>query len=230
MLTAKECLHRAQAQFPFAFACLGARCLSGDMAVFQEWTQRFWANLFKNQMAFLSEMADYLEALHEDNGSSVYLTESDLKLGAGGLVDLAGLHGCLTVMTGSNDPLMRPVSGSLAPRDWQRLEEARRHLILVRNHLHFMEGRRQDRLLCDHFPQVAEFLAGSTSEPEVAAGFLVRETVRRRRNVHQIVTRFLRRAKHDVNASVRQGQGPLSEAHCTCLHGSLGREGGFGNA
>jgi len=200
VLTARECLHRAQAQFPFAFSCLGARCVSGHTDAFQDWTQRFWTNLFKNQMAFLSEMADYLEALHEDYGPSVYLTESDLKLGVGGLVDLSGLQGCLKVMTGSTDPLMRPVSGSLAPRDWQRLQEARRHLILVRNHLHFMEGRRQDRLLSGHFPQVAEFLAGSTSEPEVAAGFLVRNTVRRRRHVHQIVTRFLRQAKQHVNA------------------------------
>jgi hypothetical protein len=60
-------------------------------------------------MAFLSEMADYLEALHEDYGPSVYLTESDLELGVGGLVDLAGLHGCLKVMTGSNDHLMQPL-------------------------------------------------------------------------------------------------------------------------
>jgi len=200
VLTAKECLHRAQTQFPFAFACLGARCVLGDTAVFQDWIQRFWTHLFKNQMAFLSEMADYLEALHEDYGPSVYVTEPDLKLGVGGLADLSGLHGCLNVVTGSRNLLMQPVSGSLVPRDWQRLQEARRHLILVRNHLHFMEGQRQDRLLRDHFPQVAEFLAGSISGPEVAAGFLVRDTVRRRRHVHQIVTRFLRQARHDVNA------------------------------
>ena len=139
VLTVKECLHRAQTQFPFAFACLGARRVSGDLAVFQEWNQRFWANLVKNQMAFLSELADYLAALHDDHGPSVYSTESDLNLGAGGLVDVAGLHGCWRLMTGSNDPLIRPV-GSLAPRDWQRLERARRHLILVRNHFTLLRG------------------------------------------------------------------------------------------
>jgi [protein-PII] uridylyltransferase len=199
VLTVKECLHRAQAQFPFAFACLGARRVSGDLAVFQEWNQRFWANLAKNQMAFLSELTDYLAALHDDHGSSVYSTESDLNLGAGGLVDVAGLHGCLRLMTGSNDPLIRPV-GSLAPRDWQRLEQARRHLLLVRNHLHFVEGRRQDSLLSERFLEVARFVAGSTELPTVAAGFLVRDIVRRRRQVHQIVRRYLRRSRHDVNA------------------------------
>lgn len=199
VLTVKECLHRAQAQFPFAFACLGARRVSGDLAVFQEWNQRFWASLVKNQMTFLSEMADYLAALHDDHGSSVYLTESDLKLGAGGLVDLAGLHGCLRVVTGSNDPLIRPVGG-LAPRDWQRLEQARRHLILVRNHLHFVEGRRQDSLLSERFLEVARFFAGSVRQPAVAAGMLVRDTVRSRRQVHHIVHRYLTYARRDVNA------------------------------
>ena len=42
-------------------------------------------------------------------------------------------------------------------------------------------------------------MAGSTDEPKLAAGFLVRDTVRHRRQVHQIVSRFLRRATHDVN-------------------------------
>jgi len=199
VLTVKECLHRAQAQFPFTFAALEARRVSGNSAVFEEWNQRFWASLVKNQMAFLSEMADYLAALHDDHGPSVYLTESDLKLGAGGLVDLAGLQGCLRVMTGSNHPLIRPV-GSLAPRDWQRLQQARRHLMLVRNHLHFVEARRQDNLLSERFLEVARFVAGSIEEPTVAAGFLIRDTVRHRRHVHQIVTRYLKYARHDVNA------------------------------
>ena len=199
VLTVKECLHRGQAQFPFAFACLGARRVSGDLAVFQEWNQRFWANLSKNQMAFLSELTDYLEVLHDDHGPSVYSTESNLNLGAGGLVDLAGLLGCLRLMTGSNDPLIRPV-GSLAPRDWQRLEQARQHLLLVRNHLHFVEGRRQDSLLSDRFLEVARFVAGSIEQPAIAAGSLVRDTVRRRRQVHQIVRRYLRCSRQDVNA------------------------------
>ena len=200
VLTLKECLHRSQTQFPFAFACLAARHVAGDSGAFQDWSQRLWINLVKNQMVFLSELSDYLTALHEDYGPSVYTAESDLKLGIGGLVDLAGLHGCLRVMTGRNDPLLRPV-GNLVPRDWQRLEQARRYLILVRNHLHFVEGRRQDSLRSEHFHEVAKFVAGSPDEPKFAAGFLVRDTVRHRRQVHQIVSRFLRRATHDGNAT-----------------------------
>ena len=198
--TAKECLHRAQVQFPFALACLAARSITGDSAVFQEWSRRFWTGLAKNQMAFLSEMTDYLEALHEDYGSSVYLTESDLKLGAGGLLDVAGLQGCLTLTTGQRVAIIRPI-GSLSPHEWQRVEEGRRHLLLVRNHLHFIEGRRQDRLLNEHLSQVAGFLARSIHEPRIAIASLVRETVRQRCHVHQIVTRCLQKSKRTVNAA-----------------------------
>ncbi|HEX2523938.1 MAG TPA: hypothetical protein VHP35_17625, partial [Terriglobia bacterium] len=198
VLTAKECLHRSQTQFPFAFACLAGRHVSGDLAVFQEWNQRFLINLVKNQMVFLSELEDYLTALHEDHGPNVYLTEADLKLGIGGLVDLAALHGCLRAITGRNDPQIRPI-GSLVPRDWQRLEHARQYLILARNHLHFVEGRRQDSLRRERFHEVAKFIAGSTDATKLAAEFLVRDTVRHRRQVHQIVSRFLRRAKQQVN-------------------------------
>ena len=167
--------------------------------MFQEWNQRFLINLVKNQMVFLSELEDYLAALHEGHGPNVYMTEADLKLGIGGLVDLAALHSCLRATTGRNDPPIRPVGG-LVPRDWQRLEQARKYLILVRNHLHFVEGRRHDSLRRERFHEVAKFMAGSTDETKLAAEFLVRDTVRHRRQVHQIVSRFLRRATHEVNA------------------------------
>lgn len=198
VLTTKECVHRTQSQFPFAFSCLGARRISGDLDLFQEWNQRFWMSLVKNQMIFLSEIADYLQSLHEDYGPGVYVTDSDLNLGAGGLVDLAGLQGSLRVLTGTDDPVMRPVGG-LSPSDWKRLQDARRRLILVRNHLHFLGGSRQDRISSDRFPQLAQFLTGSTTKPKVAAGSLVRDTIRRRRQVDQIVTRYLRQAKQDVS-------------------------------
>ncbi|MCI0723606.1 MAG: hypothetical protein L0338_32310 [Acidobacteria bacterium] len=201
VLTAKECLQRAQAQFPFAFALLGARWLAGDAGAFQDLVQRFWANLFKNQMAFLFEMADYLDALHQNHGPSVYLMESDLKLGAGGLLDLYGLLGCLKVLTGSDDPSKLPPQGGIGPRSWERLQQARQHLTVVRNHLHFLEGRRQDRMVRERFAQVAEFLARPSRRPVVAAGFLVRDTLRHRRQVHQLVARFLRQAKGSLSAS-----------------------------
>jgi len=201
VLTTKECLTRVQTQFPFAFDCLGARCLSGDKVLFQEWNHRFWMSLVKNQTVLFSEMDDYLRALHADHGPSIYLTESDLKLGVGGLADLFGLQGCLTVMTGNRDALVGRTRGNLSPRDCQRLQAARRHLIVVRNHLHFLEGRWQDRLLYDHFQQVAEFLDSSISQPEMAAGFLVRDTTRHRRHIHHIVMRFLQQARQDVNAN-----------------------------
>ena len=53
VLTSKECLHRSQTQFPFAFACLAARHVAGDSGAFQDWSQRLWINLVKNQMVFL---------------------------------------------------------------------------------------------------------------------------------------------------------------------------------
>jgi len=198
VFTSKEALQRMQAHFPFAFACLGSRYVLGDTAAFHDWSQRFWTHLFKNQMAFLSELGNYLAAMHDDHGSCVYVPESDLKLGVGGLADLAALHGCLKVMTGSADPIMRPVSG-LPPRDWQVLQEAFHHLMVVRNHLHFLAGKRQDCLSKDQLVHVAEFMTGATSVPTIAAGHLVRDTLRYRRHVHHIVSRFLRQAKHDVN-------------------------------
>jgi hypothetical protein len=54
-------------------------------------------------------------------------------------------------------------------------------------------------MLSERFPQLAKFLPRQY-QAKVAAGYLVRDIVRRRRQVDHIVTRYLRQAKQDVNA------------------------------
>lgn len=225
VLTPKQCLQQAEDHFPFSFACLQARWLSGQLTLFEDWKQRFWANLCKNRLAFLADIAGYMDGVHKRSKSGVYRTEPDLESGVGGLMDLAAFHGCLKVMTGRNDPLLRPVDGRLSPRDWQRLQEARQHLILVRNHLHFAEGGRQDRLLSQHAPRIAQLLFGRVRDPDLATAFLVRDTARRRRDVHHIVTCFLQQAQLDVSAHFERAKvGYLKLAEPESPNRSSGKE------
>ncbi len=196
VLTSKECLHRAQNHFPFAFGLLGARWVAGDAVPLQELQQRFRATLLRNQLAFLFEISDYLDALHEDHGASVFLMESDVKLGAGGLLDVYGLLACLRVLTGTDHPARVIAEGKLTPGDWSRLQAAREYLALVRNCLHFSEGRRQDRLARESFQPLAEFLGWRDRRPGAAALAFARATFRHRRHIHDTVSRFLLQAKN----------------------------------
>lgn len=206
VLTAKECLQRAQSHFPFSFGLLGSRWVTGDAAAFQELEQRFRLSLFRNQLAFLFEMSDYLDALHEDHGASVFLTESDVKLGAGGLLDVSGLLACLRLLTGTDDPAKIISERKLAAADWNRLQDARQHLAGVRNHLHFSEGRRQDWLAHEQFRLLAEFLGRRDRRPGAAAVMFAQETFRRRKNIHDIVSRFLRQARNRLSTGPEESK------------------------
>jgi len=198
VLTAKECQQRAQSCFPFGFGLLGARLVAGDSAAFHELVQRSRANLFKNQMPFLFEMADYLKAMRA--ADSVSLVESDLKLDAGGLLEIYAFMSCMKVLVGSDQPDRILAQAAVDVREWKQLDDARQHLTLIRNHLHFLEGQRQDRLVLERVLEVAEFLRYRSRRPAVASGLLLRDTLRQRRRVHQIVSRFLRRAKARTSA------------------------------
>ncbi len=145
VLTIKECLQRAQNCFPFSFGLLGARRVAGDSAAFHDLVQRSRANLFKNQMPFLFEMADYLKAMRA--ADSVSLVESDLKLDAGGLLEIYAFMSCMKVLVGSDQPDRILAQAAVDVREWKQLDDARQHLTLIRNHLHFLEGRRQDRFV-----------------------------------------------------------------------------------
>lgn len=208
VLTAKECWQRAQNQFPFGFGLLGGRWVAGDRGSFQDLMQRFRSALFKNQLPFLFEIADYLEATHQDYGNSAYLIESDLKLGAGGLLEINALMSCLKVLVGSDQPERFLAERVVDVRDWKELLEAREHLALIRNHLHFLEGRRQDRLTRERIPQVAEFLGYRSRSPMLAAASQLRDLIRCRQRIHQIVSRFLAqgRARLGMRADASKAQ------------------------
>jgi [protein-PII] uridylyltransferase len=193
VLTAKECLQRAQGCFPFCFGLLGARRIAGDPAAFHDLVQRSRANMWKNQLPFFFEMSDYLNAARTVD--SVSLLESDLKLDAGGLLEIYAFENCMKVLVGSDQPHRILAQGAVDVREWKQLDEARQHLALIRNHLHFLEGKRQDRFIRERVPEVSEFLRYRSRPPAVASGLLLRDTLRHRRRVHQIVSRFVRRAK-----------------------------------
>ena len=193
VLTIKECLQRAQNCFPFSFGLLGARRVAGDSAAFHDLVQRSRANLFKNQMPFFFEMADYLKAMRA--ADSVSLVESDLKLDAGGLLEIYAFMSCMKVLVGSDQPDRILAQAAVDVREWKQLDDARQHLTLIRNHLHFLEGRRQDRFVRERVLEVSGFLRYRSRHPAVASGLLLRDTLRQRQRVHQIVSRFLRRAK-----------------------------------
>jgi [protein-PII] uridylyltransferase len=140
-------------------ALLDCRYIAGDPAVYAQLADRVLRELLTHKAdSFIADKARELHARREKYGDSLYLLEPHLKQGEGGLRDLEaalwiaqaryrtrGLTGLLkqSVLPASQVGVLR---------------EARDFLLRIRNHLHYVRNRKEDRLSFDLQEEVAAFL------------------------------------------------------------------------
>ena len=107
---------------------------------------------------FVAELRAASHRRHQRFGSAAHLLEPELKEGAGGLRDVATVR-WLSQATG-RDPLR--------PAEREALDAAHEFLTRVRSALHLETGRRTDRLVGEHQPQIAREM-GFTDAPRLPA-------------------------------------------------------------
>ncbi len=98
-----------------------------------------------------------MEARHERYGSTVYLLEPNVKEGPGGLRDIHTAFWVAKVRFKARSIHELLERGAVPPGELAALQEAREFLLRVRNHLHFLAGRREDRLTYEFQDEAAPF-------------------------------------------------------------------------
>ncbi|ATB39336.1 [protein-PII] uridylyltransferase [Cystobacter fuscus] len=154
-----ECIRAADGDQTIRTAMLDARFLTGDAATFALFTQNVLPRLLTHRAdAYIQEKAQELRARREKFGDSVFLLEPNLKQGEGGLRDLETALWIARVRFHTRG-LTGLLQQSILPGpEVARLKAARDFLLRIRHHLHFLRGRKEDRLTFDLQEEVARFL------------------------------------------------------------------------
>ncbi|MET0402642.1 MAG: [protein-PII] uridylyltransferase [Cystobacter sp.] len=154
----EECLRAAEGDQTIRTALLDARLVSGDAATFALFTGHVLPRLLTHRAdAYIQEKAQELRARREKFGDSVFLLEPNLKQGEGGLRDLETALWIARVrfqtrgLTGLREQALLPEP------EVARLKAARDFLLRIRHQLHFLRGRKEDRLTFDLQEEVARF-------------------------------------------------------------------------
>jgi [protein-PII] uridylyltransferase len=155
----EECLRAADGDQTIRTAMLDARFLTGDAATFALFTENVLPRLLTHRAdAYIQEKAQELRARREKFGDSVFLLEPNLKQGEGGLRDLETALWIARVRFHTRG-LTGLLQQSILPgSEVARLKAARDFLLRIRHHLHFLRGRKEDRLTFDLQEEVARFL------------------------------------------------------------------------
>ena len=160
IVTPDQVLSLATHDLPTATSLLDWRCVAGDASQVKQLDNRAFSTLFGigTVERFLSNLDHSVRGRTKRYGDSVYLLEPDVRNGMGGLRDGDVLHWIARARwrTRALKDLVRV--GVLIPRELEPIEESIDFMMHIRNVLHYLGSRRNDRLSFDRQEQVASIL------------------------------------------------------------------------
>lgn len=152
--TVEECLSESGRDITVATNLLESRYLIGSPDLYRDFQQRFTEQL--DQRSFFEGKLSEQDQRHARFNDSAYQLEPNIKESPGGLRDLHNLR-WLTRAAGIGQNWQDLVTaGFLNTTEIRQIQRLEHFLFDLRANLHYLAGRREDRLLFDYQASLAE--------------------------------------------------------------------------
>jgi [protein-PII] uridylyltransferase len=165
----KDCLALAGEDFEVLTSVMDSRFICGDSALFLSLVDQLRIEtVSKKTAAFARWLAHKDELRMAAFGDASYLLEPNLKEGIGGLRDYHHILWLTRAFFHLLAPRDLEYQGILSHREYQDLAKSVRFIGFVRNHLHRLSGRKNDRLSFDYQEKIAHILDFNDQGDELA--------------------------------------------------------------
>jgi [protein-PII] uridylyltransferase len=145
--TIKDCLRLSRDDFEVLTSMMDARFLCGDSPLFLSLMAGIQKKVVsKRKAAFARWLENLYHIRMESNGDASMVLEPDLKEGIGGLRDYHHILWTAKALFQLMAPRDLETTGKLSHNEYVELRHNLAFIWLVRNHLHQLSGRRNDRL------------------------------------------------------------------------------------
>ena len=167
--TIKDCLRLSKDDFEVLTSMMDARFLCGDSPLFLD----LMANLqkkfvSKRKTVFGRWLEDLYQIRMDTNGDASSVLEPNLKEGIGGLRDYHHILWMAKAFFSLMAPRDLEYSGKLSHKEYMEMRNYLRFIWLVRNHLHQLSGRKNDRLDFEYQEKIAPRLGYQAREDLLA--------------------------------------------------------------
>lgn len=160
--TVKDCVTLARKDFEVLTSLLDARFIGGDSPVFLRMVESIEDKVLARRRDHFTRWLRDTDIVRMENfGDASQLLEPDLKKGIGGLRDVHHMMWLGRARHGIRSLRELETSGRLSHAELEDLEKAVTRIRCVRNHLHDLSGRKNDRLTFEYQPEIARRLAYS---------------------------------------------------------------------
>jgi len=158
ILTYRECIRLAVSDFRVFTSLLDSRFLLGSLSFYRLFQDAFWSRIHRERSSLLPKFLISREQRAEKYGDEGYFVEPDLKEGLGGLRDLHLME--WVARTYFRCPHLADIKrfSVFSHFELDKLSASRGVLLNVRNHLHYLTGRKEDRLLLSSQDRISQRL------------------------------------------------------------------------
>ncbi|HET8597871.1 MAG TPA: [protein-PII] uridylyltransferase [Castellaniella sp.] len=168
--TLAQCRHEAAADITVQTALLEARWLAGSRKLFQQFRDQMRADLDPREF-YLAKRTE-MQQRHARHQDTPYALEPNCKEAPGGLRDLQVLLWLARAAGLGDDWNAVARTDLLTPAEFRSLRRAERAFKRLRIELHLLAGRREDRVLFDLQPRLAQ-IYGFRDQPHRRASELL---------------------------------------------------------
>ena len=157
--TVKDCLNLSKNDFEVLTSIMDARFICGDSPIYLSLMESLHKKIAARKAV---EISRWLENNHDIRmevfGDASHLLEPDLKQGIGGLRDYHEMLWHAKALFELITPKDLEYHGKLSHREYEALKKDLRFIGLVRNRLHQLAGRKNDRLSFEFQENIARWL------------------------------------------------------------------------
>jgi [protein-PII] uridylyltransferase len=165
----KDCLTLGGKDFEVLTSMMDARFVCGDSPLFLSLVDQLRTRTLSKKTETFARWLTHKHALRMATfGDASYLLEPNLKEGIGGLRDYHHILWLARAFFHLLSPRDLEYQGILSHQEYQDLEKSIRFIGFVRNHLHRLSGRKNDRLFFDYQEKIARTLGFKDQGDELA--------------------------------------------------------------
>ena len=220
--TIPDCVELSGSDFTVLTSLLDSRLICGDSLLFLDLIDRIQKNVIKKkaksfadwlkeQDTIRSQIYDY--AIHPEKGAGLLL-EPNLKEGMGGLRDYHHMLWLAKVFLDVKMPRDLELGGSLSHGEFQGLRGHLRFLGRIRNQLHLLSGRRNDRLWFEYQEKIAHEFNYKGKGNFMAVEYFLTDLHSAMNSIRALYTSFTRSLLSQASArrGTRKGHRSLSNS------------------
>ncbi|OCC15210.1 [Protein-PII] uridylyltransferase [Dissulfuribacter thermophilus] len=202
--TIEECIKEADNDFFLLVSFLDARLICGDTWLFNNFINNIFSKFIEGRRRqFVESLIDHRRERLKRFGDHAYLLEPNIKDGRGGLRDFHTIIWISKVLFGIQNLQGIQKEGIISKEEYERLKAALFELIRVRNRLHFVSNKKNDRLFFEYQVEIARLLKFSDSKKILGVEQFMKEVHEALNSISSITDLYLEHVYEVLNPRVR---------------------------